>query len=122
MHAFEQGAHGIELGSAGLARIDDGVPVLEKAQRETRFDRVVDCSPLDVVDVLFYPTPVDHPTAPACATIAGAGVPSRGRTLFLTSDPAPDPSAWRELERTSVQDPHGPPDVRFPLGLYDNVR
>lgn len=121
-YAFEQGAHGVELGSAGLARIDDGVAVLERAQRETRFDRVIDCSALDIVDVLVYPTPVDHPHGPACATIARAGVSSGGRTLLLTSDPEPpEPSVWRELSRTSVQDPHAPPDVRFPLGLYANL-
>jgi hypothetical protein len=119
MYAFEHGAHGVELGSAGLARIDDGVPVLERAQKESRFDRVVDCSALDIVDVLFFPTPVDHPSDAGCATIARTGVSSGDRTLLLTSSPEPpDRSAWRELERTSVQDPHGPPDVRFPLGLY----
>jgi hypothetical protein len=123
MHAFEQGAQGPELGSAGLVRIDDGVAVLERTQRETSYDRVIDCSRLDVVDVLLFPTPVSHPSRPACTTIAMAGVPSGGRTLFLTSDPhPPDPSSWRELQRMSVQDPHAPPDVRFPLGLYDSAR
>ena len=123
VYAFEHGAHGVELGSAGLARIDDGVPVLERAQKQSPVDRVVDCSALDVVDVLFFPTPVDHPSHEACATIARTGAPSRGRTLLLTSHPEPpDPNAWREVERTSVQDPHGPPDVRFPLGIYRSAQ
>jgi hypothetical protein len=123
LHALEHGTYGRELGSAGLAQLDDGVSALERAQRQERFERVLDCSALDIVDVLFFPTPVQHPTDDACAKVARAGVPHGGATLLLTSDPTPpNATAWRELSVTSVQDPHGPPEVRFPLGIYQNVR
>ena len=74
------GPRSIELDAAGFSYIDEGLTIVERAQREQRFAQVVDCSTLSLVDVVVYPTPLLRPPTESCARVARAGVPAHDPT------------------------------------------
>ncbi len=100
------GPRSIELDAAGFAYIDEGITIVERAQREQRFAQVVDCSTLGLVDVVVYPTPLLRPPPEACARVAREGVLGDQRTMFLTDEPgAVSAAIWHQRAVVPAQDP-----------------
>ena len=111
------GPGSIELRAAGFAHIEEGVTDVERAQREQRLAQVVDCSTLDVADVLVYPTPLLRPPPETCARIARDGVLGNQPTLFLTDEPdAVSTAVWIERVVAPTQDRTSRTETR--VGVY----
>ena len=115
------GPRSIELDAAGFSYIDEGITIVERAQREQRFAQVVDCSTLSLVDVVVYPTPLLRPPPEACARVAREGVLGDRRTLFLTDEPGTvSPAIWHERAVVPAQDPTTRSETR--VGVYTSAR
>jgi hypothetical protein len=100
------GPRSIELDAAGFSYIDQGLTVVERAQRQHRFAQVIDCSTLSLVDVVVYPTPLLRPTSAACARVAREGMLGGRDMMFLTDEPGTvSPATWHELAVVPAQDP-----------------
>jgi hypothetical protein len=115
------GPGSIELDAAGFAYVDEGITVVERAQREQAFAQVLDCSTLRLVDVVVYPTPLLHPPPEACARVAREGVLGGQETLFLTNEPSTvSPTVWHERAVVPAQDPTTRSETR--VGVYTSAR
>jgi hypothetical protein len=114
------GPGSIELESAGFSSIDQGITVVERAQRAQRFKQVVDCSTLSLVDVVIYPTPLLRPPPAACARVAREGLLGHQQTLFLTDEPnTVNPAIWEERAVVPAQDPTMRSETR--VGVYTSL-
>jgi hypothetical protein len=99
------GPGSIELRAAGFEHVDAGLAAVARAQRELRLAQVVDCSTLDLADVLVYPTPLLRPPPEACERIAREGVLGTQPTLFLTDEPdTVNAAVWSERAVAAAQD------------------
>jgi len=111
----------IELNAAGFSSVDEGLLVIERAQRAQRFTQVVDCSTLSLVDVIVYPTPLLRPPPASCARVAREGMLAGKETLFLTDEPgAVSPAAWHERAVVDAQDRTNRTATR--VGVYTRAR
>jgi hypothetical protein len=114
------GPRSIELDAAGFAYVDQGITIVEHAQREHVFAQVVDCSTLSLVDVIVYPTPLLRPPPTACSRVAREGLLGGRELLFLTDDPgAVNPAIWHERAVVPAQDPTSQSETV--VGVYEKL-